>query len=83
METKVICIANADYERRCFTKGEIYTIDNNDTYNGIPCIAIFDFNMDSTSFYIDTKIHEFKKFSEHFMLFSEWREEQINSILND
>jgi hypothetical protein len=34
-------------------------------------------------FYLDIPIEEWRKFSEHFISLAEWREQQINSILED
>ena len=91
---KVICIKDAYYTvslkpELLYKCGEIYEINkiNNivmdDSYYTYIDIKRNDKKDASTGFYLDNKIEEWYKFSDYFITLAEWREKQINSILND
>ena len=94
---KVICIKDAYYVEKptgmkelLYKCGEIYEInyiainDSHIYFNGSSYIFISRNDKDaSTGFYLDNKIEKWYKFSDYFITLAEWREKQINSILDE
>ena len=92
----VICYNVAEYSgTMCFKFGETYIIEKEFETSSpyANCISVWyefegvpDPGMDkktTVAFYLDNKIKNFKKFSDHIVTLAGWREMQINSILND
>ena len=88
---KVICIKDAYYldieDPTCglelfYKLGEIYEVNNVFKRNSYVDIKRND-NNSSTGFYLDDPIEEWYKFSDYFMTLAEWRNKQIDSILED
>jgi hypothetical protein len=81
---KVICIKDVQFKvnnKILFKTGESYECCIRDK-NTIEVL----FEQDKKSgwlFYNNTSILSYKQFSEHFVSLGEWREQQINSILDD
>ena len=90
-KNEVLCIKDVNFNEKDerFKCGCIYLIKEYSRHKGLPCIAVFsdviqyDGDRSSVAFYTEYKIREFYKFSEHFITLAEYREQQINSILND
>jgi hypothetical protein len=89
---KVVCIKDAEYyldehnpdiTEILYKYGEIYTI-RVANFNDIFYINVKRNDKDSnTSFYLEEPIDEWNKFSDYFITLAEWRDKQINSILDE
>ena len=89
---KVICISEVslniyNQERRSFKIGEVCEVvkyaENTFEYVKDAKYVQLRGNTDSLFFYLDKPIRQWKNFSDHFITMAEWREQQINSILDD
>ena len=79
--TKYICLKSAStlFKNDFFQKGQIYFVDIESITYGVsnPIIAVYD----SEKFYMDSCTSSF--IFEHLIPLAEYREQQINEILND
>jgi hypothetical protein len=76
--SKAICIKN--YIFRDITYFEVGQICDMRYYEYHNLLQV---NVEGVSFYCDGKIHDWGKFSDYFITLAEWREQQINSILDE
>ena len=87
---KVICIKDAEYDSGIlFKAGETYVYYVT-IYRGENAIEVRflpetenKFDRKVVGFYVDKPIDSWRKFSDYFVPLAEWRERQINSILED
>lgn len=86
---KVVCIKDAEYyldeynpgiTEILYKYGEIYTISR--VVKSYIDVKRNDGDL-NTSFYLEEPIDEWNKFSDYFITIAEWRERQINSILDE
>jgi hypothetical protein len=81
--TKVFCIEDVFFpnsNKKYFANGSQYEIKNVsiDEYTNNYYVDIY-----GCYFYLEDKNRSYKKFSEHFITIAEWRDKQINKILED
>jgi hypothetical protein len=83
---KVICIKDFDVSNQKFIKGKVYQIKRIDKYSCYIAgeIYINDRNFGYRLFYFKYERKSWHKmFSEYFITLAEWRDKQINLILDE
>ena len=87
----VLCIENVIFrsafsstDNIYFKKDESYTIVDINNDCGYYSVCLIDIFLGlGVQFYLEDKIQDYKKFSDYFITLAEWRDKQINFILND
>ena len=81
---KVICIKSYTYAMAIFYEAKEYEIKNVDFYEGdIFALVVQSDGWNFCRFTIKQALGNCQKFSEYFIFLAEWRNQQIDNILND
>jgi hypothetical protein len=83
---KIVCIKSIGdifLKNQCYSAVYIDFSKKHECYNEPEENYIDVFSLDKQiAFYIDIPYQEWRKFSDYFLTFAEWRDNQINSILD-
>jgi hypothetical protein len=84
MISKVICIKDLHFKDNLLFQKERYYEGDFYVYVDLKVVNILSENTNwHISFWCESQVHSWYKFSDYFITLVEWREKQINSILNE